>query len=122
MAVGFTGYMFWWILRWNAVETESNSMERITHYLEIEQERKPTQAGIPPAYWPSSGELRVENLSAKYSSEGPTVLRGLTFHLKAGERIGVVGRTGSGKVCGGIFPGVSMISTAFIRVPWLCHY
>ncbi|KAK7038832.1 hypothetical protein VNI00_010462 [Paramarasmius palmivorus] len=97
MANSFTSTMFWWILRWNAVETESNSMERIARYLEIDQERKPIKEGVPPAYWPSSGDLRVEDLSAKYSADGPTVLHSLSFDAKAGERLGIVGRTGSGK-------------------------
>ena len=44
-----------------------NSLERIQQYLEIEQEPKATKEGVPPAYWPASGELIVENLSAKYS-------------------------------------------------------
>lgn len=60
-------------------------------------------------------DLYVENLSARYSlvspsflrffcplndctfQDGPKVLDGLTFHIKSGERVGVVGRTGSGK-------------------------
>lgn len=44
-----------------------NSIERIAQYMAIEQERKPTPDGTPPAYWPSSGDLRVENMSARYS-------------------------------------------------------
>lgn len=95
------------------------SLERIHAYVKIEQEPKPTKEGIPPAYWPSSGDLRVENLSARYSSDGAKVLQNISFHVKSGERIGVgvlfvlryqcswrwlwtnnlVGRTGSGKVC-----------------------
>lgn len=43
-------------------------MERIDSYIKIEQEPKPTEGGQPPAYWPASGDLRVENLSARYSS------------------------------------------------------
>jgi ABC-type multidrug transport system fused ATPase/permease subunit len=39
----------------------------------------------------------VENLSAKYSSDGPEVLHNLNFRIASGERVGVVGRTGSGK-------------------------
>ena len=35
--------------------------------MEIDQEPEPKQGGTPPAYWPSSGELSVENLSARYS-------------------------------------------------------
>jgi len=75
-----------------------NSLERIQGYIKIEQEVKPTPEGKPPAYWPSSGELRVENLSARYSLDGPKVLHDISFEVKSGERIGIVGRTGSGKV------------------------
>ena len=73
------------------------SLERIQEYAKIEQEPKPTPEGVPPAYWPASGELVVENLSAKYSTDSPNILHGLNFHIKSGERVGVVGRTGSGK-------------------------
>ena len=55
----------------------------------IEQEPEPKDGGTPPAYWPASGDLRVENLSARYSPDGPTVLRNVTFHVKAGERVGI---------------------------------
>ena len=36
----------------------------------IEQEPTSTPEGVPPAYWPSSGELVVKDLSAKYSEVG----------------------------------------------------
>lgn len=65
----------------------------------IEQEPKPTPDGVPPAYWPSSGELVVNKLSAKYSADGPKVLKDISFEVRSGERVGIVGRTGSGKVC-----------------------
>jgi ABC-type bacteriocin/lantibiotic exporter with double-glycine peptidase domain len=67
-------------------------LERIQDYVNIEQEPKPSGNGVPPAYWPASGEIRVENLSAKYSLDGPTVLHNISFHVKAGERIGVGGQ------------------------------
>jgi hypothetical protein len=49
-------------------EIQGNSLERIQGYVTIEQEPRPTGAGIPPAYWPASGKLSVDKLSAKYSS------------------------------------------------------
>jgi hypothetical protein len=64
-------------------------LERIQQYIYIEQEPKPTEAGKPPAYWPSSGELIVEKLSARYSPDGPKVLRDISFRVNAGERIGI---------------------------------
>ena len=63
----------------------------------IEQEKKPSSDGVPPAYWPASGELKVEKLAARYSADGPKVLHDISFHINSGERIGGVGRTGSGK-------------------------
>lgn len=35
--------------------------------MRIDQEPLPVESGKPPAYWPSSGNLRVEKLSASYS-------------------------------------------------------
>ena len=72
-------------------------MERIHDYIEIEQEPKWIEAKQPPAYWPTSGSIRVENLSARYSFDGTDVLHDLSFEVKSGKHIGIVGRTGSGK-------------------------
>lgn len=65
------------------------SLERILSYINIDHEPEPTEGGVPPAYWPSSGDLKVERLSARYSSDGPKVLHSVSFHIKAGERVGV---------------------------------
>jgi len=72
-------------------------LERIQEYTNIEQEPKPTPGVSLLQSWPTSGELVVENLSAKYSADGPEILHSLNFHIKSGERVGVVGRTGNGK-------------------------
>ncbi|KAF7339970.1 ATP-binding cassette transporter [Mycena venus] len=97
MAIGFSGMILWWVRVLNDFEIQGNSLERIRGYIDIEQEPKPTSAGIPPAYWPASGKLSVEKLSAKYSADGPKVLHDISFNIQSGERVGVVGRTGSGK-------------------------
>ncbi|KAF8528008.1 P-loop containing nucleoside triphosphate hydrolase protein [Hysterangium stoloniferum] len=98
MAVAFSDRILWWTVRiLNEFEVQGNSLERIEAYLNIDQETKPTPQGVPPAYWPASGSLIVENLRARYSADGPEVLHNISFEVKSGERIGVVGRTGSGK-------------------------
>lgn len=89
--------VLWWVRAYNDFEVEGNSLERIQQYMEIEQEPKPTKENLPPAAWPASGSLRVEGLSARYSPDGLKVLHDLSFTVNAGERVGIVGRTGSGK-------------------------
>ena len=51
-----------------------DSLERILDFLRIDQEPSPTEAGTPPAYWPASGSLKVEKLSASYSDGESFVL------------------------------------------------
>ncbi|EMD41558.1 hypothetical protein CERSUDRAFT_128415 [Gelatoporia subvermispora B] len=97
MAVAFSGTILWWIMAVNQFELSGNSLERVQQYLDIEQEPKSSDAGVPPAYWPASGGLRVDKLSARYSQDGPRVLHNISFEVRSGERIGIVGRTGSGK-------------------------
>ena len=41
--------------------------------------------------------LRFENVSFRYNEQGPYVLEGVSFYLKKGEQIAIVGTTGSGK-------------------------
>ena len=43
------------------------SLERILEFLRIDHEPSPTKDGVPPAYWPASGSLRVEGLKARYA-------------------------------------------------------
>ncbi|KJA20178.1 hypothetical protein HYPSUDRAFT_204055 [Hypholoma sublateritium FD-334 SS-4] len=97
MALDFTASILSVVRVYNDLEVQANSLERIQGYIDIEHEPKPTEEGKPPASWPTSGDLRVESLSARYSRTGPRVLHDLSFHIASGERVGVVGRTGSGK-------------------------
>merc|ERR1712232_455764 len=47
--------------------------------------------------WPSEGNITLNNLKMRYRPENPLVINGLDIEIIGGERIGVVGRTGSGK-------------------------
>merc|ERR1719253_1180660 len=97
-----------------------NSVERVVHYTEnIPQEAARTadelkhekksppmsaralsdgrQVLYPSKQWPEKGVITLRNLEMRYRPETPLVLKGLDISIGAGERIGVVGRTGSGK-------------------------
>jgi ABC-type multidrug transport system fused ATPase/permease subunit len=41
--------------------------------------------------------LRLQQLSFRYSDEGPWVLNGIDLEIQRGERVGIIGSTGSGK-------------------------
>lgn len=79
------------------MEVEGNSIERIQDYLVIDQEPASVPTREPPASWPTSGRVELEKLSAKYAADGPVVLDGLDVVIASGEKVGIVGRTGSGK-------------------------
>jgi ATP-binding cassette, subfamily C (CFTR/MRP), member 1 len=51
----------------------------------------------PSPEWPNNGTIKLTNLTMRYRQETPLVLKGLDVTIRGGERIGVVGRTGSGK-------------------------
>ncbi|KAJ7288436.1 P-loop containing nucleoside triphosphate hydrolase protein [Mycena rebaudengoi] len=97
MGTMMTSSIVWWVRIFNTLQLDANNLERVLEYRDIEQEGKVTPAGVPPAYWPASGDISAKNLSAKYSPDGPYILQDISFDIKSGERIAVVGRTGSGK-------------------------
>merc|ERR1712232_724758 len=47
--------------------------------------------------WPETGAIELKNLHMRYRLDTPMVLKGLNVSIAGGERVGVVGRTGSGK-------------------------
>lgn len=81
--------------------TDANAIERANEYLHLPQEQPAIiPSSRPPAYWPSNHSeafLRVENLTVKYAPDLPAVLKGVSFVCKPKEKIGIIGRTGSGK-------------------------
>ena len=115
-AVTATGMMQFVVRSFTQVEAGMSSVERVVHYAEnIPQEAAMTSDELkdrisqkPSALhggmalhtkkeWPENGAITLRNLEMRYRPETPLVLKGLNVSIGAGERIGVVGRTGSGK-------------------------
>jgi ABC-type multidrug transport system fused ATPase/permease subunit len=95
------------------VEAKLNALQRLEEIAELPEQRsvvfgpppgpeppqvEPPPPGPPPE-WPRSGALKLGPvLRLRYRPEMPLVLNfGSAVVLRAGERVGVVGRTGSGK-------------------------
>ena len=47
--------------------------------------------------WPTEGKISIEKMSIRYREGLPFVIKNLTLDIKAGEKVGILGRTGSGK-------------------------
>jgi ATP-binding cassette subfamily C (CFTR/MRP) protein 3 len=47
--------------------------------------------------WPSKGKIEFLNFSVKYRPDTEIVLKNLSFVIHGNEKVGIVGRTGSGK-------------------------
>lgn len=79
------------------VENGMISVERLRYYgTQLEEEAPPHTVEVP-ASWPDKGEIVFDNVEMRYREGLPLVLKGLNMHVRGGERIGVVGRTGAGK-------------------------
>lgn len=50
-----------------------------------------------PKNWPRSGSIEFRNVTIRYDPEGPDILTDVNLKFNSGERVAVVGRTGSGK-------------------------
>ncbi|KAF7339144.1 hypothetical protein MVEN_01991300 [Mycena venus] len=82
------------------VENSSVAVDRIQEFAELSPEEKTVSNKIPmndPSTWPSVGSLTFADFSMKYRDDLPLALKNLSFDLQGGLKIGICGRTGSGK-------------------------
>jgi ABC-type multidrug transport system fused ATPase/permease subunit len=73
------------------VENNMNATERIHHYAIAIESEAPSEIpeNRPPDSWPQTGELIIRDAVMRYRDDLPTVLNGLSLHIKGGERIGI---------------------------------
>ncbi|KAK2404491.1 ABC transporter C family member [Trifolium repens] len=74
------------------------SVERLNQYTHVPSEAPEVIEGNrPPPNWPVVGRVEIKELQIRYRPDAPLVLRGITCTFEGGHKIGIVGRTGSGK-------------------------
>ncbi|CAO1639342.1 unnamed protein product [Sympodiomycopsis kandeliae] len=90
---------YWMARFYTTLEQDANSIERIREALDDTPQEPPSiiADNRPPAAWPAQGRVEVKDLQLRYAPDLPPVLHGISFSIKPGEKVGIVGRTGSGK-------------------------
>ncbi|XP_034128591.1 multidrug resistance-associated protein 1 isoform X3 [Drosophila guanche] len=89
-----------WLVRMSSdIETNIVSVERIKEYGETKQEAawELEQDKNKPQHWPEEGRVEFQNFQVRYREGLDLVLRGVSFNITGGEKVGIVGRTGAGK-------------------------
>jgi ATP-binding cassette subfamily C (CFTR/MRP) protein 1 len=96
--ISFTSYLKLMVLFYTQMETSIGAVSRIKQFGEQTPSEHVSEAQDPPQYWPSRGEISIANVTARYASENEVpALSNVTLTIRPGEKIGIVGRTGSGK-------------------------
>ncbi|KAJ7837907.1 P-loop containing nucleoside triphosphate hydrolase protein [Mycena leptocephala] len=83
-----------------SVENGSVAIDRIAEFAKLPEEEKTTSHGPTirdHSTWPSTGTLTFSDFSMKYRDDLPLALKNISFTLQGGLKIGICGRTGSGK-------------------------
>ncbi|KAK7222510.1 hypothetical protein V2G26_010513 [Clonostachys chloroleuca] len=86
------------IRTWTELETSLGAISRIRAFEnESPSERLPGERVDPPAQWPFQGLIQIENLSSSYMPDSEPILKNICLEIEPGSKVGVCGRTGSGK-------------------------
>ncbi|GAB1302447.1 ATP-binding cassette sub-family C member 2 [Apodemus speciosus] len=96
-SLNITQTLNWLVRMTSEAETNIVAVERISEYINVDNEAPWVTDKRPPADWPRKGEIQFNNYQVRYRPELDLVLKGITCNIKSTEKIGVVGRTGAGK-------------------------
>ncbi|XP_029438846.1 ATP-binding cassette sub-family C member 8 isoform X1 [Rhinatrema bivittatum] len=108
-ALMVSNYLNWMVRNLADMEIQLGAVKRINGLLKTEAENYKglLSASQIPQSWPDSGDIQIQNLSVRYDSSLKPVLKHVNAHISPGQKIGICGRTGSGK---------SSFSLAFFRM------
>uniref|UniRef100_A0A8C8E5J8 ATP binding cassette subfamily C member 9 n=1 Tax=Otus sunia TaxID=257818 RepID=A0A8C8E5J8_9STRI len=108
-ALTITNYLNWVVRNLADLEVQMGAVKKVHSFLNMESENydgylDPSQV---PKDWPQEGEIKIENLCVRYENNLKPVLKHVKAYIKPGQKVGICGRTGSGK---------SSLSLAFFRM------
>ncbi|KAJ1981339.1 hypothetical protein H4R34_002105 [Dimargaris verticillata] len=88
----------WCVRQYCELENNIVSMERIQEYSQLPSEAPEVRADTRPSpSWPEKGTVEFTDYATRYRPELDLTLQDVGFTAQAGEKVGIVGRTGAGK-------------------------
>ncbi len=98
-ALDFWRHLNWGVRIFSDLESRMTSVERLQFYGDLPAEKnfQGHDALDVGDTWPRSGELEFRNVFLRYAEHLPFVLKNVSFKIQSGSRVGLIGRTGSGK-------------------------
>ncbi|ORZ35477.1 P-loop containing nucleoside triphosphate hydrolase protein [Catenaria anguillulae PL171] len=98
-ALSVTSTLAWCVRQATETETQMNSVERLSHYAHNLESEAPLVTNVcpPTPEWPEHGEIEFQDVVMSYRRGLDPVLKGVSFRVPAASKVGIVGRTGSGK-------------------------
>lgn len=100
-ALSVTQSLNWTVRMGSDLEANMVAVERIRQYCKITSEAShhlPSDKSLHST-WPSDGGITFSSAKLRYRDGLPLVLKGLDFKINPRSKVGVVGRTGAGKIC-----------------------
>jgi ATP-binding cassette subfamily C (CFTR/MRP) protein 1 len=96
--LGFNGQLSIFVVAWTTIETSAGAVSRCQNF---EQNTPDEQLHLEVAElnqdWPAEGKIVIQDLRATYIPDGPAILHGINLHIAPGTKVGICGRSGSGK-------------------------
>lgn len=94
LAVAFLDPLAALVNRGQQLQMVQAHLERLGDIMTSAPEQDPQNVNMPPRL---SGHIRVDKVSFQYAPDAPKVLHSIGVVIKAGQKVAIVGRTGSGK-------------------------
>ncbi|XP_052048462.1 ATP-binding cassette sub-family C member 10 [Apodemus sylvaticus] len=99
-ALSLTSLLSGMVSSFTQTEAMMVSVERLEEYscdIPQEPQGQPLQSPHQPVSWLTRGSVEFQDVVLVYRPGLPNALDGVTFRVEPGEKLGIVGRTGSGK-------------------------